>query len=180
MRPVSVWCCVRPTIFCVVGNLPQRNICYRTEIISSTSCAHSIMTSLLPPRLNHIASFAIVALLSACGGGGGGDGAAPAPAAAAMPASPSAPAAAPAPAAAAAPAPILPAVVAPSDLSLQPVTTDAADSMTGAYTLLPATAPADSGGEAPYPDLRMLPTRIMPFQPVAFGNVSAVAVTSAN
>jgi hypothetical protein len=141
--------------------------------------AHTAMTTLLHPRFKHIASFAIVVLLSACGGGGGGDSAAPA--AAAMPASPSSsPAAAPAPAVVAAPASHLPAAVAPSDMSLQPVSTDAADSMTGASTVLPATAPADDGGEAPYPDLRMLPTRIMPFEPIAFGNVSAVAVTSAN
>jgi hypothetical protein len=176
MRPVSYWCCVRPTIFGAVGNLSQRNICYRAAIISSTSYAYPIMTSLLPSRFTHIASCAIVVLLSACGGGGG-DSTTPAPVAAAMPASP---AAAPTPAAVAAQAPNLPAAVAPSDLSPHPVSTDAADSMTGAYTLVPATASADTGGEAPYPDLRMLPTRIMPFQPIAFGNVSAVGVTSVN
>jgi hypothetical protein len=91
---------------------------------------------------------------------------------------PASSAAAPAPAAVGAPASNLPATVAPSDLAPQPVSIDAADSMPGAYTLVPATAPADSDGEAPYPDLRMLPTRIMPFEPIAIGNVSAVAVTS--
>lgn len=139
------------------------------------------MTSQLPSRFEYIASFAIVVLLSACGGGGAGDSATPAPAAAAMPASPFSPVPPLAPAAVGAPASNLPAILAPSsDPAPQPVSADAADSMPAAYTLVPASAAAETGGEAPYPDLRMLPTRITPFQPVAFGNVSAVAVTSVN
>lgn len=57
---------------------------------------------------------------------------------------------------------------------------DAADNMTGAYTLVPASAPADTAGEPPYPDLRMLPTHIMQFEPVVVGDVSGVTVTAAN
>lgn len=121
------------------------------------------MNPLRPYRLNHIASFAIVALLSACGGGGGGSAPLPAQAATAP--------------ASSAPAPSAPSVVAPSDLSFPPAATDAADKITG--TLLPATAPDDTGGEAPYPDLRLLPTLIMPFEPVVVGDVSRVAVTTA-
>ncbi|MES2759488.1 MAG: hypothetical protein V4693_19115 [Pseudomonadota bacterium] len=121
------------------------------------------MTPYRQPRFTHLASFAIVVLLSACGGGGGGS------------ASPVTATAAPPAAAAAATAP---AAAAPSNLAVPPSATDAADKITGAYTLVPATAPADAGGEPPYPDLRMLPTHIMQFEPVVVGDVSAVAVTS--
>jgi hypothetical protein len=44
--------------------------------------------------------------------------------------------------------------------------------------LVPSTDVIASGGEAPYPDLRMLPTRIMPFEPIVFGNVSFFTVSS--
>ncbi|MDB5935734.1 MAG: hypothetical protein JWQ01_3078 [Massilia sp.] len=44
---------------------------------------------------------------------------------------------------------------------------------------MPATAPIDTGAEPPYPDLRTLPTRITPFQPVVVGDVSGVGVTDA-
>jgi hypothetical protein len=44
--------------------------------------------------------------------------------------------------------------------------------------LIPSTDVTTTAGEAPYPDLRMLPTRIMPFEPIVFGDVSRVAVTS--
>jgi hypothetical protein len=44
--------------------------------------------------------------------------------------------------------------------------------------LVPPTEVTTTSGEAPYPDLRMLPTRVMPFEPVVFGDVSLVAVTS--
>lgn len=57
---------------------------------------------------------------------------------------------------------------------------DAADSMIGAYTVVPAAAPEATGGEPPYPDLRMLPTHIMQFEPVVVGDVSGVTVTAAN
>ncbi|MET0856203.1 MAG: hypothetical protein ABWY27_05595 [Telluria sp.] len=127
------------------------------------------MTSSLPTRLDHLATFALVVLLSACGGGGGGT--APAPLAAATPA-PTSPSAVPASTA--------PTVVAPSDMPRPPATADAADNINGAYTLLPPTATGDTGGEPPYPDLSMLPTRIMPFEAKVYGDVSAVAVTSTN
>jgi hypothetical protein len=110
-------------------------------------------------RTNHIASFGLIVLLSACGGGGGT--ASPTPAM-------------PAPPAATAPAAATPAVVAPSE----PVSADAADQINGAYTLLPPSPATDSSGEAPYPDLSTLPTRIMAFEPVVYGDVSHIAVTS--
>jgi hypothetical protein len=53
------------------------------------------------------------------------------------------------------------------------------DLAAGAYTLIPATPPTDTGGEEPYPELRNLPTQAMPFQPVAYGDVAGIAVTAA-
>jgi hypothetical protein len=149
------------------------------------------MTSLLPYRFKRIASFATVVLLTACGGGDGGGAVGSAPIAPAMPASPlpapgtaATPAPSPAPATASeaapepAPAQTVPAPSASSPLTVASATIDAADQIDGAYTLVPATAAASTGGESPYPDLSMLPTRIMAFQPIVFGDVSRIAVTS--
>lgn len=107
------------------------------------------MQPLLRHPFNCLAGLAIVALLSACGGGGTG-GESPTPGAAV--------------AASAAPA---------------PAQFSSGDPAAGGYTLIPAVAPTDSGGEAPYPDLRNLPTRAMSFEPVAYGDVAGVAVTPA-
>jgi hypothetical protein len=51
------------------------------------------------------------------------------------------------------------------------------DVVPGTGTLVLATD-VTTGGEPPYPDLRMLPTRIMPFEPIVYGDVSSVIVTS--
>jgi hypothetical protein len=76
-----------------------------------------------------------------------------------------------------------PTVALSADLPFPPAAPEAAlypwDEMTGAYTLLPATARIDTGGEPPYPDLRTLPTRAMAFEPVVFGDVAGIRVTPA-
>jgi hypothetical protein len=51
------------------------------------------------------------------------------------------------------------------------------DAVPGSGTLVLATD-VTTGGEAPYPDLRMLPTLIMPFEPIVYGDVSSVSVVS--
>jgi hypothetical protein len=163
------------------------------------------MNSLTPFKLNRMACYAMVALLSACGGGGSA-GKAEAPAApvptsaaaspasslASPPVSPPVTASAEAPSLApagtvlaglAAPtasgAPLCPqagCVVTPDvELAARPVSPDVPDAP-GYF--IPSTEVATTVGEAPYPDLRMLPTRIMPFEPVVFGDVALVAVTS--
>jgi hypothetical protein len=160
------------------------------------------MNPLTPYRM---ACYAMVALLSACSGGGSADKAA-APAAAvptsaassqasslaSPPVSPPVPAPAEVPSLApagtvlaglpvptASGAPLCPqagCVVTPYDeLAARPVSPDVPDAP--GY-LVPPTEVTTTVGEAPYPDLRMLPTRIMPFEPVVFGDVSLVAVTS--
>lgn len=53
------------------------------------------------------------------------------------------------------------------------------DPVAGGNPVSPAAAPADSGGEPPYPDLRMLPTQPTAFEPVVFGDVACVGVTPA-
>lgn len=119
------------------------------------------MYSLPRPQFNRLASLAIVMLLSACGGGGmAGQSSTPGPAAA------------PAPAAAASDVPLPQLASVPAQLPWN-------DPILGGYTVIAAAAPTDTGGEAPYPDLRMLPTRTMAFEPVVYGDVADVAVTSA-
>ena len=44
--------------------------------------------------------------------------------------------------------------------------------------LLPSTSLVTTAGEAPYPDLRALPTRVLPFQATAFGDMSVFSVAS--
>jgi hypothetical protein len=137
----------------------------------------------------------MVALLSACGGGGGGaagQAAAPVPAIAASPATSAVPQPAEAPSSAPASAFLADAIVPPvSTTPLCPAEmcvrtpNDAMAAGSGSPdvpdaqgTLVAAAQVTTTTGEAPYPDLRMLPTRIMPFEPIAFGDVSLVAVTS--
>ncbi|GGE71519.1 hypothetical protein GCM10008020_15150 [Massilia psychrophila] len=42
--------------------------------------------------------------------------------------------------------------------------------------LVPSTPLVTTAGEAPYPDLRALPTRVLPFQATAFGDMSVFSV----
>lgn len=136
------------------------------------------MKHLPSPRFHCLALLAIMALLSACGGGSAGKSSAAGPAAAVPPAAGAAPSPplTDSPSKAAAPTqtsdvPVPEPASAPAQLSWN----DPADA---GYTLIPAT-PAETGGEAPYPDLRNLPTRAMPFESVAFGDVAGVAVKPA-
>ena len=101
-------------------------------------------------------------MLSACGGGGGSSADQPAPLVAV---------AAPAPAAPASTSPA-PAATSPLDIAgiVSPV------SEPGPYA--PPLSADAAGGEAPYPDLRQLPTRAMPFESVVYGDVASVAVTA--
>jgi hypothetical protein len=143
------------------------------------------MKLLLRHRFNCFAGLAIAALLSACGGGGS-----PAPSAqSSLPGAAAAPSTAPVPAAAAGPAsPDAPSSAAtPVQASEVPVPQPASvpaqlpwdDPAAIGYTVIPAAPLADTGGEAPYPDLRGLPTRAMAFESVAFGDVTGVAVKPA-
>lgn len=133
------------------------------------------MKSLLRHPFHCLAALAVTALLSACGGGG----------TAGQPSPPGSAVAAPAPSPVTAGAPSnAPGAALTSDVPVpQPASAPAQfspdDLAGGGYTLIPAAAPADTGGEAPYPDLRNLPTQAMPFEPVAYGDVAGVAVTAA-
>jgi hypothetical protein len=172
------------------------------------------MNHLTPASINRIACFAMISLLSACGGGGGSSDQAATPAAA-VAASPApvpvtAPASVPSLAAANAvpadlPAPPLSAAppcppevcgavpyneitaasVTAANVTAANVTAANVTAVSGSANvpdaqgyLVPSTDVIASGGEAPYPDLRMLPTRIMPFEPIVFGNVSFFTVSS--
>jgi hypothetical protein len=148
------------------------------------------MNPLIQSRIKRVACSAIVVLLSACGGGGSTDRPAtltanvtPSPA----PAAPAAPMPAPAgsPSAAydlAAPG-VSVATACPPEVctgtQYQELTARAGPlDVTDARPLSDTEQLVNTGGEAPYPDLRMLPTRIMAFEPVVYGDVSSVAVTS--
>ena len=121
------------------------------------------MNPLILSQIRRIACCAIVVMLTSCGGGGPGDRRAPLGADAVAP---------PAPAGPASPAPA-PSATVPSD---------AAGAVTPYNELLAPQGPAvvtdADGGEPPYPDLRQLPTLILPFEPVAYGDVSSVSVTA--
>lgn len=150
-------------------------------------------------RLAGSATLVLAALLSACGGGGGGsagqaaspaavaaNGAGSAPAAPASPAAPSQPAA---------PGTSLTDVILPTPPAALPCAGTACaagpidaiaalpdwagtpDADTPGY-LVPSTEVITTAGEAPYPDLRALPTRVLPFQPTAFGDMSVFSVAS--
>jgi hypothetical protein len=153
------------------------------------------MNPLTPFKINRIACYVMVALLSACGGGGGGSADQAATPAAAVAASPTpspvpAPAAAPSlapagavfadlpapPVSAAAPCPPGVCVVTLYDQLVARVGTPDVPDAQG--YLVPSTDVTTTGGEPPYPDLRMLPTRIAPFVPIVFGDVSSVSVTA--
>jgi hypothetical protein len=163
------------------------------------------MNPLTSSKITRMACYAMVALVSACGGAGLADKAAapaaavPTPAAssqasslASPPVSPPVVASAEAPSLAAAgivladlPVPLASGapqcpqagcvVTSYDELAARPVSPDVPDAP--GY-LVPPTEVTSTVGEAPYPDLRMLPSRIMPFEPVVFGDVSLVAVTS--
>jgi hypothetical protein len=150
------------------------------------------MNPLAPFNINRIACYAMVALLSACGGGSAEQAATLAPAVATSPAASPvpAPAEAPSPASAGtvlADVPVPPVSAAPpcapdtcvvtphDELAASSGSPDVPDAQ--GY-LVPATDVTATAGEPLYPDLRMLPTRIMPFEPIVFGDVSLVAVTS--
>jgi hypothetical protein len=118
-----------------------------------------------PPRshqLNRLAGLAIAVLLSACGGGGGGtseQSSILAPAVALSPAPPPAGA----PSLSADPLSHAAAAILTADVPVpQPASVPAQlpwdDPVAIGYAVIPAAAPTDTGGEAPYPDLRMLPT----------------------
>ena len=142
-------------------------------------------------RLVCSTTLALAALLSACGGGGGGVGGTGA-GSAGQAAAPVAVASSPNPAAAAgdnlsgAAAPALPFAlacagqacsVAPGEaLAALPVAPGAADAQ--GY-LVASTDAIATVGEPPYPDLRALPTRVLPFEPSAFGDVSGFSMASA-
>ena len=149
------------------------------------------------------ATLVLAALLSACGGGGGGDGgvgassigqaAAPvavvgsstAAAAATVAAAPAVAGGAnmadvAAPALSAASSCVAPTcAAAPGDgLAALPVYPGAPDAPDGQGYLVASTDLITSAGEPPYPDLRTLPTQILPFRPMAFGDMSAFSVAS--
>lgn len=151
-------------------------------IALKTSHKRSLMKP--PPRhqFNCLAGLAIVALLSACGGGTAGQSALPGSAVAA-PAPAAASASAPSPASTDSPSNAAPAILTSEVPVTQPASTPEAlpwnDPAAGGYTLIAAAAPADTGSEAPYPDLRNLPTRAMAFESVVYGDVGGVAVTPA-
>lgn len=153
------------------------------------------MNPLIPSRIKLIACSAIVVLFSACGGGGGSTDrpatltahvvSSPTSAAAAVPSTTPASAGSPSDL----PAPGVPVATAcpPEvctgtqyhELTARPGPLDAPDAQPLSDNAVPGTEPLiDTGGEAPYPDLRTLPTRIMAFEPIAYGDVSAVNVTS--
>lgn len=157
--------------------------CYASAIALKPQPQAPMKPLLLHP-FNCLAGLAIVALLSACGGGGTAGQPSPPGAAAAASTAP-APAAAPSPSPASTDAPSNAATaMLASDVPVpQPASAppqfSSGDPATGGYTLIPAVAPTDTGGEAPYPDLRNLPTRAMSFEPVVYGDVAGVAVTPA-
>lgn len=139
------------------------------------------MKLLLRHPFNCFAGLAIAALLSACGGGTSAQsslpGAAAAPSTAPLPAAAPAPASPDAPSSAATPVqtsevPVPQPASAPTQIPWD-------DPAATGYTVIPAAPLADTGGEAPYPDLRNLPTRAMAFESVAFGDVAGVAVKPA-
>lgn len=153
---------------------------------NSPETSHKRLPMKLLPRhpINGLACLAIAALLSACGGGGTAEQpstAGPVVAASTAPAAPAAPP--PSPASIDSPSNAASAILT-SDVPVpQPASAPAQlpwdDPIAGGYTVTPAAAPTDTGGEAPYPDLRMLPTRTMAFEPVVYGDVAGVAVTRA-
>jgi hypothetical protein len=140
------------------------------------------MKLLLRHPFNCFAGLVITALLSACGGGGTG---APSslPGAAAAASGAPVPAAAPAPASPDAPSsaatPVQTSEVPVPQPASAPTLIPSDDPAAAGHTLIPAAPLADTGGEAPYPDLRNLPTRAMAFESVAFGDVAGVAVKPA-
>ncbi|MEO7496903.1 MAG: hypothetical protein ABIT83_25750 [Massilia sp.] len=128
-------------------------------------------------RTTRLACLALAALLSACGGGGGAD-----------PASPTAPVVATSPAGASAAAPVAVPSLADTAATTSPVLSAAlpvADNAGWAEVaeaqgyLVASTEIVVAGGEHQYPDLRMLPTQVIPFEPVVVGDVSAFAVADA-
>jgi len=145
-------------------------------------------------RLACSATLSLVALLSACGGGGGGAAdlaASPAPAAANAPAAPMKPADAVQAGVAVPPLPAAPAC-AGATCTAAPIDTIAAlpDPFYSPYSpyppdvlespgyLVASTDVTTTAGEPPYPDLRTLPTRVRPFQTMAFGDMSVFSVAS--
>lgn len=142
-------------------------------------------------RITLAACLVLAALVSACGGGGGAD---PGPVAAPVVASSPAPSAVSPPAASAS----LPGAAVP-DAATATVLAAASDCVTdlcaGASSADPlasaaaATLPESQGylvastevttAEHQYPDLRALPTLVVPFEPVVVGDVSTFAVAPA-
>jgi len=132
----------------------------------------------------------LVALLSACGGGGGGGSAdlAASPVAANAPAAPMKPAdavpagvavlllAAAACAGATCTAAPIDANTTLADASYSPYSPYPLDVLESPGYLVASTDVTATAGEPPYPDLRTLPTRVRPFQTMAFGDTSAFSV----
>jgi len=143
-------------------------------------------------RLACSATLSLAALLSACGGGGGGGSAdlAAAPAAANAP-TPIKPAdavqagvavpplpAAPACAGATCTAAPVDAIATLPDASYSPYSPYPPDVLESPGYLVASTDVTTTAGEPPYPDLRTLPTRVRPFQTMAFGDMSVFSVAS--
>ena len=143
-------------------------------------------------RLACSATLSLVALLSACGGGGGSAAdLAASPAAANTPAAPIKPADAVPAGGAVPPLPAAPAcagatcTAAPIDTiatlpdpSYSPYSPYPPDVLESPGYLVASTDVIITAGEPPYPDLRTLPTRVRPFQTMAFGDMSAFSVAS--
>ena len=132
------------------------------------TCRARLLINLLRPhQFNRIAILAMVVLLSACGGGTASN---PVPAA---------PSPAAAPASSGPPLNTQTALVGSEAAAPRPAQFPWDDPVAGGSTVLPAAAPTDTGSGPPYPDLRLLPTQVTAFEPVVFGDVAGVGVTSA-
>lgn len=168
----------------------------RREVVAvRNSCTLSFMNTLILFKrtcrvsLARSAIFCLLALLSACGGGGSPAGQAASPVAANVPAAPLKPAdAVQAEVAVSALAAAIPcagptcratpidAIAILPDASYSPYSPYPPDAPDGPGYLVASTDMITTAGEPPYPDLRTLPTRVRPFQAMAFGDTSVFNV----
>ena len=169
----------------------------RKVVALRNSCTLPFMNTLIlfkrkcRVRLACSAILGLLALLSACSGGGGGSPAAQAasPVAANAPAAPLKPAdAVQAEVAVSALAAAIPcagptcratpidAIAILPDASYSPYSPYPPDAPDGPGYLVASTDMITTAGEPPYPDLRTLPTRVRPFQAMAFGDTSVFNV----